>query len=177
MLHINLFFLQNKEVFIEFDSSHQSYQLGKLNDPLTSLSCLMVLELTENIDPLSLLNQLPSSLWEKSTANIGKIHSELSVKIYINFLKHLHRINQYPISNKTLRCIRLIDYKSQGFIISCIDISSCNTPVYQGDNLRARVEVCSESLSNKQPYYSSQPTFLALLCFEHPFLLEVNSSL
>ena len=89
MLHIYLFFLQSKEVFIEFDSSHQSYQLGKLNDPLTSLSCLMVLELTENIDPLSLLNQLPSSLWEKSTANIGKIHSELSVEIQINFLKHL----------------------------------------------------------------------------------------
>lgn len=102
MLHIYLFFLQSKEVFIEFDSSHQSYQLGKLNDPLTSLSCLMVLELTENIDPL--LNQLPSSLWEKSTANIGKIHSELSVEIQINFLKHLHRINQYPKSNKVLRC-------------------------------------------------------------------------
>ena len=47
MLHINLFFLQNKEVFIEFDSSHQSYQLGKLNDPLTSLSCLMKIHIQE----------------------------------------------------------------------------------------------------------------------------------
>lgn len=120
---------------------------------------------SENTDPLSLLNQLPSSLWEKSTANIGKIHSELSVEIQINLLKHLHRINQYQISNKALQCIRLIDYKSQGLIISCIDTSFRNTPVYQGDNLRAWVEVCSESLSNTQPYYSSHPTFLALLCF------------
>lgn len=119
---------------------------------------------SENTDPLSLLNQLPSTLWEKSTANIDKIHSELSVEIQINLLKHLHRINQYQISNKALQCIRPIGYKSQGLIISCIDNSFCNTPVYQGDNLRTWMEICSESLSNK-PYSSSHPIFLALLCF------------
>ena len=43
---LELFFSENKEIFIEFDSSHQSNQLGKFNDPLTALSSLMILELT-----------------------------------------------------------------------------------------------------------------------------------
>lgn len=82
MLHIYLFSSQSKEVFIEFDSSHQRYQLGKLNDPLTSLSCLMVLELTETL--ILLLNQLPSSLWKNLQLILAKF-IELSVEIQINF--------------------------------------------------------------------------------------------
>ena len=45
---------------------------------------LMALELMGNTDHLSLLNQLPPSLWAKSTTVIGKIHSAPPIKVRID---------------------------------------------------------------------------------------------
>ena len=79
-------------------------------------------------DHLSLLNQLPPSLWTKSPTEVGKIHSVLPT-IHIDPSKPLPRINQYPISEEVFQGIDPIieDYKAQGLMIPCI--CPCNTPI------------------------------------------------
>ena len=82
-----------------------------------------------NTDHLSLLNQLPLSLWAKSPTDVGKIHSTPPIKIKIDPSKPLLRINQYPISKEPHEGIEPIieAYKAQGLIIPCS--SPCNTPI------------------------------------------------
>ena len=70
-------------LILEIDSSHQSNQPGELNDPLT----FFISSISDgtradsgNTDHLSLLNQLPLSLWAKSPTDVGKIHSQLPAK-------------------------------------------------------------------------------------------------
>ena len=73
-----------------------------------------------NTDHLSLLNQLPLSLWAKSPTDVGKIHSTPPIKIQIDPSKPLPRINPYPISKVALQGIKpKIDFKAEGLIISC----------------------------------------------------------
>lgn len=45
---------------------------------------------------LSLLNQLPLTLWVMYTTDAGKIDSKPPIKIQIDPLKPLPRINQHP---------------------------------------------------------------------------------
>ena len=82
-----------------------------------------------NTDHLSLLKQLPPSLWAKSLTNIGKIHSTPPIKVQTDSSKPLLQINRYLLSNKAaLQGIKsLTDYKAQGLIIPCT--SFCNTPI------------------------------------------------
>ena len=59
----------------EFGSTHQSNQQGELNDSSISRSISDDTRAdSRSTDYLSLLNQLPSSLWAKSPADTGKIH-------------------------------------------------------------------------------------------------------
>ena len=82
-----------------------------------------------SINHLSLLNQLPPSLWAKSPTDIGKIHSTPPIKIQIDPSKRLPRINQCPMSEEALQGIKLITeyYKSQGLTTSFT--SPYNTPI------------------------------------------------
>ena len=54
-----------------------------------------------NTGPLSLLTQLPPSLWTKSPTGVGTSHSTLPI-IHIDYSKSLPRFNQYPISKEVL---------------------------------------------------------------------------
>ena len=84
-----------------------------------------------NTDHLSLLNQLPPSLWAKYPTDIDKIHSALPIKIQIDPSKPLPRINQYPINKEALQGQKPIveDYRAQSLVLSYT--SPCNTPIYQ----------------------------------------------
>lgn len=77
----------------------------------------MVLEqILENTDHLSLLDQLPLIFWAKSTIDVGKIHQKTPpIKIQISPLKPLSKINQFPISKASLQGIKLVteDYEPQ----------------------------------------------------------------
>ena len=71
-------------IILEFDSCHQSNQPGELNDTLTSFICFIsdgTRADSGNTDHLTLLNQLPLSLWAKSPTDVGKIHSVSPIKI------------------------------------------------------------------------------------------------
>ena len=119
---------QKGEIILEFDSN----QPAELNDPLTSFICSVSDSArgdSGNTEHLSLLNQLPSSLWAKSPTDIGKTHSTPPIKVQIDVSKSLPRINGYPISKEPLQGIKPImeNDKAQGLIISCT--SSCNTPI------------------------------------------------
>lgn len=98
-----------------------------------ALWCLLISPISDSTiaksgitDHLSLLDQQPSSLWEKSSTDIGRIHSVLPIKIKIDPSKALPRINQYPIRKEALQGIMPIikDYKSQDLIMPCT--SPCN---------------------------------------------------
>ena len=72
--HAGHSFFQKEEIILEFDSSHQNHQPGKLNDPFDSFIC-SVSDSSRvdfgNTDHLSLLNQPPPSLWAKSPTDIS----------------------------------------------------------------------------------------------------------
>lgn len=66
---------------------------------------------------MSLLDQLPSSLWAVSSTDIGRIHSVPPIKIQIDLSKSLPRINQYPISEKVHQGIKPVtDYIAQALL-------------------------------------------------------------
>ena len=76
-------FLPKWEIILEFHSNSQNSQPGELSDPLLSLLCFVSDGPGADLgdaDHLSLLSQLPSSLWAKSPTDIGKIHSTLPIK-------------------------------------------------------------------------------------------------
>ena len=82
--HAQTSFSQKGEIVLKFDSRHQNSQPGELNDPLTSFICSVSNGSgtdSGNTDHLSLLNQLPLSLWANSPIGIGKIHSVPPIKI------------------------------------------------------------------------------------------------
>lgn len=56
---------------------------------------------------------------QKSSTNIGRIHTVRPIKIQINPSKPHPRLNQYPISKEVFQDIKPITeaYKTQGFII------------------------------------------------------------
>lgn len=92
--------------FLQLDSSHQSSQSVKLNDPLTYFISSVFDGTTAdsgNTDHLFLLDQIPPSLWAKSPTDFGKIHSARPIKIQINTPKFLSRINQHPVRKEGLR--------------------------------------------------------------------------
>ena len=93
------------EIVLEFDSSQQRNQSGELNNPLIYFISFISYSTradSGNTDHLSLLNQLPLTLYAKSPTDIGKIHSASLIKIQIDTSKPLPRINQYPISKEAL---------------------------------------------------------------------------
>ena len=80
---------------------------------------------------MSLLNQLPFSLWEKFPTDIGKIHSIPPFKILIDPSKPLPKINQYSVRKEVFQDIKSIieDYKAQSLIIP--HTSPVTFPFYQ----------------------------------------------
>ena len=63
----------------------------------------MALELNlETLITCPLLNQLSPSLWAKSLADVGKIHSVPPIKIQVYPSKPLPRINQYSKGKEAL---------------------------------------------------------------------------
>ena len=108
-------------MILEFDMSHQNSQAGELNDPLTSFICSIFGGSggnSGNTNHLSLLNQLPPSLWARSPTDIGKVHSAPPIKIQIDSSKPLPKINQYPLGKEALQGIKFVieDYKAQDLI-------------------------------------------------------------
>lgn len=94
--HARISFSQKGKISLEFDSSYQNGQPGELNDTLTSFICAAPDSTSVdsgNTDHLSLLNQLPPSLWAKSPNDISKIHSTPPLKIQKDPSKPLPRIN------------------------------------------------------------------------------------
>ena len=85
--HAGISFSQNRGIILELDSSNQNGQLGELNDPSTS-SIYSVSDYSEanskDTSRLSLLDQLPPSLWAKYTTDIDSIHSAPPIKIQID---------------------------------------------------------------------------------------------
>ena len=98
----------------------------------------MVLEqILENTDHLSLLDQLPLSFWAKSAINVGKIHQKPPpIKIQISPLKPLSKINQFPISKESLQGIKPVteDYEPQSRVIPCS--ASVTLAFYQWESLQ-----------------------------------------
>lgn len=88
-----------------------------------------------NTDHLSLSNQVLLSLWEKSSTDVGKFYSTLTIKIQIDPSKPLQRNNQYPVSKEGLQDTKLIieDYKAQALIVPLTPVM---LPFYQWENLR-----------------------------------------
>ena len=74
-----------------------------------------------NTDHLSLLNQLPPSLWAKSLTDVGKIHNTPPMKIQVDPSKPLPRINKKSLNSNILQDTKTLlgSYKAQGFIIPC----------------------------------------------------------
>ena len=70
---------------------------------------------------LSLLNQLPPSLWAKSLTDVGKIHNTPPMKIQVDPSKPLPRINKKSLNSNILQDTKTLlgSYKAQGFIIPC----------------------------------------------------------
>lgn len=90
-------------------------------------------------DHLSLLDQQPSSSWEKSSTDIGRIHSVPPIKIKIDPSEPLPRTNQYSIRKEVLQGIKPIirDHKSQDLIMPCTGpynalISPVRKPINSG---------------------------------------------
>ena len=65
---------------------------------LSRYSHMTVLEQLWKYWWLVLIDQLPFSLWTKSSSDVGKIHNASHIKIQIDYSKPLFRINQYPVS-------------------------------------------------------------------------------
>lgn len=131
-------FSQKEEMIVEFYSSHQNNQSGKLNDPSTSFICsISDSSIAEpgSPDQFSLLGQLPSSLWAKSSIDIGRTHSASPIKIQTDSSKSLPRINQYPISKEAIQGIKPIseDYKTRGLI------TPCTSPCEKTQGLRVEI--------------------------------------
>ena len=82
-----------------------------------------------NTDHLSLLSQLPPSLWTKSPTDVGKIQGVPPIKDSRRSSKPLPRINQSPLNKETVQGIKPIieGYKAQGLIVPCT--SPCNTTI------------------------------------------------
>lgn len=84
--HSRVSFTQRGEIIPEFDSHCQNSQSGDLNNFSTSsvfffsFSDSTVTE-SGSTDQLSLVDQLPSSLWAKSSTDNGRIHSVPPTKI------------------------------------------------------------------------------------------------
>lgn len=98
--HARIFLSHEEEIILQLDSSHQSSQSGKLNDPLTYFISSVFDGTTADsghTDHLFLLGQIPPSLWAKSPTDIGKIHSTTPITFLIDPSKSLSRINQYFI--------------------------------------------------------------------------------
>ena len=81
-----------------------------------------------NTDHLSLLSQLPSSLWTKSPTDVGKSHCILP-NIQIDYSKSLPRFNQCPVSKEVLQIMQptIEDHKLQGLVMPCVCLWS--TPI------------------------------------------------
>ena len=104
--HARIFLSHEEEIILQLDSSHQSSQSGKLNDPLTYFISSVFDGTTADsghTDHLFLLDQIPPSLWAKSPTVIGKIHSAHPIKIQINTPKFLSRMNQHTVRKEGLR--------------------------------------------------------------------------
>lgn len=105
--HARIFLSHEEEIILQLDSSHQSSQSGKLNDPLTYFISSVFDGTTADsghTDHLFLLGQIPPSLWAKSPTDIIniKIHGGPLIKIHINPTKSLPRMNQYSLGKEAL---------------------------------------------------------------------------
>ena len=101
-------------MILEIDSGHQSNPPHELNDPLTSFICPISdgpRADSGNTDHLSLLSQLPPSLWAKSPTDPS------------------NPLNQCLTSKEALKGTKPIieDYKAQDLIFPCTN--PCNTPI------------------------------------------------
>lgn len=81
------FCLPKREIILKFDSNFQNSQLGELNGSSASFICSVSEGNTADSgvrDHLSLLDQLPSSLWANSSTDTSKTHSAPPIKINQN---------------------------------------------------------------------------------------------
>ena len=168
--HARISFSLEREIILEFDSTHQNSQPGELNDPLTCFICSVsdgARADSGKTHHLSLLiNYHPP--YGQSLQLLLVIHSTPSIRIQIDPLKLLPRINQYPINEEALQGIKptIEAYKVQSLVIPCT--SPCNThPCFTCKETQWQwTEVCSRPLAINNiviPHHPVVPNPLTLL--------------
>lgn len=120
---------KKREIILEFGSSTQDSQPGRLNDLLTSFICSMSDSTTAASGDTVPRWTGSNPLSGQNLRLIGRIHRYTFHLDSTAPSKPLRRMNEYSINKEALQGIKLVteDYKAQGLIIPCT--SPSNSPI------------------------------------------------